>query len=292
LRQEPISRGINGKRAFGLGEKDSSEDWKSSVMKLERILKSIAEKLAIDFKYMSSEIEHRVSKGRVREVELVAEFLNKYLPNSVGLSHGEIVATTGETSSECDVVVYDSQRCPVLLDKADFRIFPIECVYGVLEVTSVLSEGKLEEDARKIGKVKRLPKKAFEAQGGAIRNVTKLYDKEWEHFPAVGFIFAYDSADLVQLRNRLEEVQGDLPVNERVDSVWVLGKGMIVNWDDCTSKISHTPTKNTRLRAVASDNPLLLMVVHLQQLFQAVRMPTFKVQDYFGKVEYGKWLDE
>jgi len=260
-------------------------------MDLQAIFRSIADKLAIDFKYMSSEIEHRASKGRVREIELVEQFLRKYLPTTIGISHGEIVAATGETSNECDVIFYETRTCPTLLDKSGYQIFPVECVYGILEVKSHLNNTELEDAFAKIAKVKKFPKTSFEPQAGAIINTTNLYDKEWSYFPTVGFIFAYDSIDLVNLRNHLDDLQKDLPLNERIDSVWVLNKGMIVNWDDSVSKVNHTPTSKTRLRAVGSDNPLLLMTIHLQQLFQAGWMPKFKIQDYLQNVNYGNFLE-
>jgi hypothetical protein len=260
-------------------------------MDLQTIFKSIAEKLAIDFRYMSSEIEHKASKGRVREIELVEQFLRKYLPATIGISHGEIATTTGEVSNECDVIIYESRTCPILLDKSGYQIFPAECVYGVLEVKSLLNNHELEDAFAKISKVKRFPKMAFEPQAGAIINTTNLYDKEWSYFPTVGFVFAYDSIDLLTLRNQLGSLQKDLPLNERIDSVWVLNKGMIVNWDDSTSKINHTPNSKTRMRAVVSENPLLLMTIHLQQLFQAGWMPKFKIQEYLQNVNYGNFLE-
>lgn len=261
-------------------------------MELEAIFKSIAEKLAIDFKYMSSEIEHRASKGRVREIELVEQFLRKYLPAFIGISNGEIVATNGEVSNECDIIFYESRTCPFLLDKSGYRIFPVECIYGILEVKSYLDNTQLENELGKISKVKKLPKIAFEPQAGATIKSVSLYEEKWPHFPTVGFVFAYDSIDLVSLRSHLDKIQENRPLNERVDSVWVLNKGMIVNWDASELKVNHTPTSKTRLRAVASDNPLLLMIVHLQQLLQSGWMPQFKIQDYFQKATYGNFLEE
>jgi len=260
-------------------------------MDLQAIFKSIAEKLAIDFKYMSSEIEHRASKGRVREIELVEQFLRKYLPATVGISHGEIVAVNGETSNECDVIIYESRTCPILLDKSGYQIFPVECVYGILEVKSHLNKTELTDAFAKISKVKKFPKKSFEAQAGPIIKKTNIYDKEWDYFPTVGFIFAYDSIDLVILRSCLDNLHKDLPINERIDSVFVLNKGMIVSWDDSVSKVNHTPTSKNRLRAVGSENPLLLMIIYLQKLFQAAWMPKFEIQGYLQNVNYGNFLE-
>ena len=261
-------------------------------MDIQSIFKSIAEKIAIDFRYASSEIEHRISKGRVRELEIVEQFLQKYLPKTIGISHGEIVSTNGNTSNESDIILYESRTCPYLLDKTGYQIFPIECVYGIIEVKSMLNSNELEDSFNKILKVKKFPKIAYEPQEGAIIHYSNLYDKEWEYFPTIGCVFAYDSIDLVTLKNNLEELQKDVPIYERIDSVWVLNKGMIINWEDSNIKIHPTPTSQSRLRSVASDNPLLLMTIHLQQLFQSSWMPRFKIHSYMKDVVYGNFISD
>lgn len=172
-------------------------------MDLQRVFKSIADKLTSDFNDMSSEIEHRASKGRVREIELVEQYLRKYVPTTIGISHGEIVATTGETSNECDVVFYESRTGPLLLAKSDYQVFPVESVYGVLEVKSYLDNNELKDALGKISKIKKFPKTAFNPQRGPLTTKTSIYDNDWSYFPTVGFIFAYDSINLANLKNHL-----------------------------------------------------------------------------------------
>lgn len=92
-------------------------------MLLESILKSVAEKLLIDFRYVSSEIQLRPSKGQVREAEIVEGFLRQCMPRSVGIDRGEIVCTEGGRSGECDVVMYGRDSCPILIDKSGYKVF-------------------------------------------------------------------------------------------------------------------------------------------------------------------------
>ncbi len=260
-------------------------------MRVEVIFKSIAEKLAIDFQHLSSEIEHRGAKGRVREVELVEVFLSEYLPGNVEVAQsGEIVSTSGETSSECDVLVFDP-RGPKLIEKTGYRVLPVECVYGVIEVKSKLDTRELRDAHSKILKAKRLPKVAFMPPSGSLVYSTNIYGSEWTYFPLVGFVFAYDSIELVEIRKELDILHGDSPFHLRVDSVWVLGKGMVVNWSNQENKIVPAPGPGTRLRALSSDNPLLLMTVQLQQLFQGAWMADFRLLDYLSHAAWGKFLE-
>lgn len=261
-------------------------------MELEKILQGIADKLIIDFDAISSKVSHRFSKGNIRETEIAEQFLSKYLPRNIGISRGEIVASNGVVSCECDLVFYDKIKTPILIDKSGYKVFPVECVYGVLEVKSNLNKEELQKSLALIQEIKKLPKAAFEPQIGEVTMLSNLFDQQWDYFPTVGFIFAYDSTDLLQLRKDLDELQKNLPLNERVDGVWVLKKGMLINWEDETRKVNHTPTKLSRLRAYESNNPLLLMTILFQQIFQSAWMPKFRVKDYLHGTTYGEPLEK
>lgn len=93
------------------------------------------------------------------------------------------------------------------------------------------------------------------------------------------------------LRDKLDHLNSSVAVHHRIDFVTVLKKGLIINWDDEAGMLSLTPTRKTRLRAVESENPLLLTVVFLQQILQNAWMPSFRLRDYLRHVEYGSFLD-
>jgi len=258
---------------------------------LQKVFDSIAQKLAIDFDHLSSQIKHSASKGRVREIELAEEFLRIYLPRTVGIGHGEIIATNGDVSNENDLVFFESTSCPLLIEKTGYQVFPIECVHAVMEVKSNLDGKELGDAFTKISRVKRFPKTAYEPQSGPVIRCSSIYDQEWEFFPTLGFVFAYDSIGLDRLRQQLDELQADAAVYHRIDLVCVLKKGAILNWDDSSGMLNHTPNKSTRLRAMQSDNPLLILTVFLQQLLQSAWTPKFRIKDYLKEGIYGRFID-
>ena len=261
-------------------------------MDVASIFDSIARKLEIDFDYLSSQVEHRQSKGRIRELEIVEEFFRLYMPQTVGIGHGEIVATTGDVSNEADIVFYQAHGCPTLIEKSGYQVFPCECVHGLVEVKSHLDGTELRDAFKKITRIKQFPKSAFEAQTGAIHHSSNLYGKEWGFFPTIGIVFAYDSMNLATVCDQLTDLQSDVPIHQRIDLVVVLRKGLVINWEDDDKVLCHTPTPSSRLRAVESTNPLLLTVVFLQQLFQSAWMPRFNIREYMPQVDYGRFLDE
>src|SRR5262249_42439514 len=120
-----------------------------------------AEKLRIDFEAVSGEVKHRGSRGRIREAELVESFLSPHLPDRLSIAHNaEIVDSTGETSNECDIVIYDSDGMS-FIGKTDYRVIPIESVYIVIEVKSRLSKKELRDSVGKIKKIKEMTKDAY-----------------------------------------------------------------------------------------------------------------------------------
>jgi len=261
-------------------------------MKLEEVFRSVARKLEIDFKHLSSEIHHRASKGRVREVDLVEQFLGKYLPRTVGIGHGEVVSSAGDVSSESDIILYESRTSPTFIEESGYQVFPVECIYGVVEVKSRLDKRELEDAFSKITKLKKFPKIAYEPQEGDVsQQNTMLYDRRWPYFPTLGFVFGYEAIDLRNIRQYLDELHRGTEVHHRIDSVWVLNKGMVLNYIDGTRDVSHTPSHATSLKAVESENPLLLMTIHLQQLLQAGWMPKFRIADYLREVDYGRFME-
>lgn len=49
------------------------------AMNLENVFRSINKKMLIDFTEISAKISHRGAKGKVRELEIIKEYLTKWL---------------------------------------------------------------------------------------------------------------------------------------------------------------------------------------------------------------------
>jgi hypothetical protein len=102
---------------------------------------AVAKKVRADFEE-SAHTQHRGSRGTERE-EILAKFLELYMPGTVEVVHNaEIITTTGEISKQCDIVIVD-RNTPKLRDIKSHRIIPVECVYGVVEVKSRLNGPEL-----------------------------------------------------------------------------------------------------------------------------------------------------
>jgi hypothetical protein len=85
-------------------------------------------------------ISHAGEKGRALE-HLVHDFLRDLLPAEYGLSTGFVVwlSPTGpQLSPQLDIIIYDAIRSGPLIRLNTCDVFPLEAVYGYMEVKASL----------------------------------------------------------------------------------------------------------------------------------------------------------
>ena len=129
---------------------------------------------------LSSTIRHKGERGRQREHGL-REFLEENLPAAYGVATGEIiVAKSGEVSPQCDVIVYDRLRIPILGSKTAVQQIPIEGVYAVIESKSILDARALKDAKEKFAAITELPRTPSVTVGN-------LGKRPWPEFVLVGY---------------------------------------------------------------------------------------------------------
>lgn len=244
---------------------------------LARVMQSLAHLMRAEFSATET-VVHRGGKGHARE-EIVQSFLTKYLPGHVeATARGQIITSTGEVSSESDILIID-RSTPPFLRMRDFRIVPSECAYGVLEVKSRLTGPELVKDCEKIRKVKSLPKTAYRPE----RGIRVLSAQVPEYMRMAGLIFAFNSIDLASLGVQFRDWCAGQDAALVPDGVWILGKGGLV-WSTPGSEGFHPrPSPGCELRVVRADpvqDVLLLFATHLSALFAYARMPPLNLDEY------------
>jgi hypothetical protein len=103
----------------------------------------------------SSRITHAGDRGEVNEQHFI-DFLRKYLPNRYSVAKAIVLDSEGSVSHSIDVVVFDRQYTPTLLDNDKHRYVPAEAVYAVFECKPTIDKGYLEYAAEKAASVRRL----------------------------------------------------------------------------------------------------------------------------------------
>lgn len=111
--------------------------------------------LAAQLNLSLQSITHSGSMGEVNEEHFIS-LLRRYLPNRYGVEQGVVIDSTGATSEQIDIIIYDPQYTPPLLDQQTHRYVLAEAVYAVLEVKSAINKVNLRYAANKARSVRRL----------------------------------------------------------------------------------------------------------------------------------------
>jgi len=194
---------------------------------LEEILNSASRVMLEEFKETAA-IEHRGGKGAAREI-ILQRFLEKYTPRSVEVvSNGEIVNSSGEVSTQCDILILDGETRP-LLTEYGYHIVTAESTRGIIEVKSRLTRDELRKSFPKL-----LQARLMERYVSIGELSTILPDgRQAEAWPIpFAYIFAYDSISLEEIFSELAALHEGAPNLARcIDGVWILSQGFI-QWTD------------------------------------------------------------
>lgn len=133
----------------------------------------------------SHRISHAGDRGEVNEQHFIG-FLRKYLPNRYTVEKAIIIDSTGKVSRSIDVVVFDRQYTPTLLDNDKHRYVPAEAVYAVFECKPKIDKGYLEYAADMAQSVRRLRRTSVEIHTASGKVAPKA------HFHIVAGILALE----------------------------------------------------------------------------------------------------
>lgn len=164
---------------------------------------------------------------------------------------------------------------------------PIECVYSVIEVKAYLDTNELNRAYENMLSVRRLQKTAYYPQGDVYFPAV-MYGQEWGIWQTNFFLFAFDSVGLSTLGNALHEKheRAALPANQRIDSVCVLDKGLILNRPPEEERLDALPTPGSVLRLVPTERALLLFYTMICHYLNQARLPDFRFGAYTRGVEF------
>ena len=166
---------------------------------LNKLFEGSLRRLRVEADFFSRLTEHSPELGRLNETHL-ERLLRDYLPPKFGIGTG-FIACGGPAptqSPQCDIIVYDALNNAPLYKSEAWSIFPIEMVYGVIEVKTKLTTTALKEAFEKCGKIRAMAKTPNGGPNKAyIRQVTAKPKTPTQWEPIYGdlsprfFIFSY-----------------------------------------------------------------------------------------------------
>lgn len=247
----------------------------------------MSQKMTLEWKEIKEALPHSGEKGSALE-DVFKIFLKKYLPKNLEISDGFIIDSSGNESKQLDVIIHDAFKTPVMFNKNDIKVIPVECVYAVIEVkadiTSITSVCDIFENMKS---VKNLEKKSYVHPTGDLKFTVIEYGKEWDIWPINYFVFAIDSMDLVIISNSLNKKnqEENRDVSKRIDCICVLNEGVMMN-QLSNGKFSSMPEPGSICTVLKTTKPLLFFYRLISNhLFQA-SMPSFQFTEYTKNVRY------
>lgn len=253
-------------------------------MNIEEVFEEVSTQMRSDFEKSRSALSHAGLKGSSNE-EIVKAFLKQYLPKNLEMSTGLAVDSKGGVSRQIDIIIHDAAKTPIFFQSAETRVIPIECIYAVIEVKAFLDKAELDKSFQNMKSVKSLEKIAFFEPKSAIVETNNLYGQEWKHWPVAHFVFAFDSPDLESVLSNLQAMGSGVDVHKRIDTVCVLGKGVILNQSP-DGGLTALPSPNTRLAASFTDNQLLLFYTIISIILNQANMMPFNIHPYLGEIKF------
>jgi hypothetical protein len=198
-----------------------------------------------------------------------------------------VIDSTGATSKQQDIIIVDPST-PPFFNEDKHRVYPSECVQGVIEVKSRLNKSEVWDACEKIASVKRLPKVHYYddalGRGWPANDGTML-----NHRPTLGYVFAYAGSTGIDTlaSNVIDWCEEHVP-EEWPDGLFVMGKGTIAWFMDGKSHECLYP--GASIAVIESQHPrdvLLNMALSLHMAFVTAWMPPFRLHPYLPTAVLG-----
>jgi hypothetical protein len=253
-------------------------------MDLKEIFDEVSSQMKSDFVKAQKSLAHSGLKGDANE-ETVKKFLREYLPKTLDITTGTLVDSKGNQSRQLDIIICDSAKTPIFFQSGETRVIPIECTYTVIEVKAYLDKAELEKSYKNMQSVKALEKKAYFDQKGAIVTTQTLYGREWNYWPILYFVFAFDSPMLSSVLNNLNAYQNKNEIHKRIDSICILKNGVIMNQSP-DGMFSALPVPGSKAVASFTSKPLLLFYTLISVILNQANMNSFNLMPYINKMKF------
>lgn len=150
---------------------------------LDHYFSSIYTKLEADALLFNRKLTHRGLVGSENE-NAIAEVIREFLPSKYGVEVNALVIDQhGGVSKQADIVIYDAEN------QASFfrKVFPIEIVYGVIEVKTSISSSEAKSALENLASVSELEFRPALTPYWQ----TRTKEEQIHHDPPALYVFAY-----------------------------------------------------------------------------------------------------
>ncbi|MGB2176328.1 MAG: DUF6602 domain-containing protein [Hyphomonas sp.] len=185
---------------------------------LDKLMAGTIAQLQNDAKTFSKLVDHNAEQGRLNESHLV-RVLRRYLPEKFGIGTGFVVSGGEQIqqSHQCDIIIFDRNNNTPFYASDSWQIYPIEMVYGVIEVKTFLGKRDLKScfdhcaHLRKMCGNKTNPNKAYVRQASVVPNQPARYTPRKDYLPPRFFVFGYSGPNRANFIRNFKDLTVDGP---------------------------------------------------------------------------------
>ncbi len=210
-------------------------------------------------------VPHPTSQGEAAEAGWTS-LLSKYLPVRYQVRKAFVLDSWGRLSEQIDLVIFDRQYSPFLLDYQGACYVPAESVYAVMEIKPRLNKATVKYAGKKISSVRRLLRTS-----GPIPHAGGIFEPR-PQFNILGGLLTEDTDWSNAFGSNFESAIQSAPPVEQLDLGCVLSSGgFCVSYETSTIKIE----------TARRQDALVFFILKLLQLLQALgTVPAMDVREY------------
>ena len=192
-------------------------------MDAKQLFRAVSNRMQTDFE-AASQFQHYGTRGTVRENTLREFLQNGRLPAKFGLGAGEVVGQVGDVSRQCDIIIYDAISGLSLHYDENNQIYPIDSVYGIIEVKSSLTKAELLDSLEKIKVFKEMA-----VDGTVVESVGNGFTVASPRSRPFGVVFAYalSGNSIDSLRENLRDWESSHSPEVWPNYICILNEGCI-----------------------------------------------------------------
>jgi hypothetical protein len=136
---------------------------KKNKVDIKKIFRGLQSQMEAKLTLNRKLIKHPTAKGTATELEWLA-MLSAYLPKRYSADRAFVIDSEGNLSDQIDIVIFDRQYSPFILQQNGVTYIPSECVYAVIEVKQNLSKKNIEYAQKKAASVRKLKRTSVAIQ--------------------------------------------------------------------------------------------------------------------------------
>lgn len=174
-------------------------------------------------------VKHNSTSGSAHE-DILRDFLIKHTPGAFQVGEGFVCNPLQENnvSRQCDILIYDQNRHPVVYEDGPVKIVWPDSVRVVVESKTRFDKKDIEAAVRNIESAK------------AVKRIQE------DRVDFNGFIFAFRSAGLETVKKHLKRCLSSVPMKNRPDAILLFDKGIIIRRSPETTRYGIEKTVDDR----------------------------------------------